>query len=171
MKHAIDTVGQWYLLEDTQERFQVIEGDELSGTIRIQWFDGNLDEIELETWRALSPVPVDPPDDWTGPLDLEASALEEWADEAQDSAQLLRTIANPGRTSCGRKKSVWMQSRRQRIGKHQTGDRGVRHCAVIRLAEQSASTASDRVVRWQTWRRVRRPDRLQRTRAANWLSI
>jgi len=95
MKHAIDTVGQWYLLEDTQERFQVIEGDELSGTIRIQWFDGNLDEIELETWRALSPVPVDPPDDWTGPLDLEASALEEWADEAQDSAQLLRDDREP----------------------------------------------------------------------------
>ena len=51
MKHAIDTVGQWFLLEDTRERFQVIEEDELSGTIRVQWFDGSLDEIELETWR------------------------------------------------------------------------------------------------------------------------
>ena len=95
MKHAIDTVGQWFLLEDTRERFQVIEEDELSGTIRVQWFDGSLDEIELETWRALAPVPVDAPKDWTGPLDLEASDLDEWADEVQDSAELFRDDREP----------------------------------------------------------------------------
>jgi hypothetical protein len=52
MKHAIYTVGHWYLREDTQEMLQVIDDDEQSGTIRVQLFDGSLDEIEPETWRA-----------------------------------------------------------------------------------------------------------------------
>ena len=95
MKHAIDTVGQWFLFEHTLDRFQVIEEDEVSGTIQIQWFDGSLDEIDLETWRALSPVAVDPPEDWTGPLDLEAADLGEYTDEAQDSAEPFRNDREP----------------------------------------------------------------------------
>jgi hypothetical protein len=85
MKYNGHTSGQWYLREDTQEMFQVIDDDEQSGTIRVQLFDGSLDEIEAESWRALSPVPVAPPDDWTGPLDLETSDFEEWAEEERDS--------------------------------------------------------------------------------------
>jgi hypothetical protein len=84
MKHAIYTVGHWYLREDTQEMLQVIDDDEQSGTIRVQLFDGSLDEIEPETWRALSPVPVAPPEDWTGPLDLETADFEEWTDEERE---------------------------------------------------------------------------------------
>jgi hypothetical protein len=85
MKNDGHTLGQWYLREDTQEMFQVIDDDEQSGTIRVQLFDGSLDEIEPESWRALSPVPVAPPEDWTGPLDLETADFEEWTDEERDS--------------------------------------------------------------------------------------
>jgi hypothetical protein len=86
MKYDGHTLGQWYLREDTQEMFQVIDDDEQSGTIRVQLFDGSLDEIEAEIWRALSPVPVAPPEDWTGPLDLETADFEEWTDEERDQS-------------------------------------------------------------------------------------
>ena len=33
---------------------------------------------------ALSPVPVAPPEDWTGPLDLETADFEEWTDEERE---------------------------------------------------------------------------------------
>lgn len=84
MKYDGHSLDQWYLREDTQEMFQVIEDDEQSGTIRVQLFDGSLDEIEPEAWRALSPVPIAPPEDWTGPLDLETADFEEWVDEERD---------------------------------------------------------------------------------------
>lgn len=69
MKRAMNAVGQWYRRPDTEELFQVIDWEEPSGTVRIQMFDGNLDELEEDTWRVLSPEPVEPPEDWTGPLD------------------------------------------------------------------------------------------------------
>lgn len=69
MKREITAVGQWYLRPDTQDLFQVIDCDERSGAIRIQMFDGSLDEIDEDTWRAWSAEAVAPPEDWTGPLD------------------------------------------------------------------------------------------------------
>ena len=62
-------VGQWYLRRDLHEIFQVTGYDERSGTIEIPTFDGDLDEIEEENWRALPLVPVEAPKDWSGSLD------------------------------------------------------------------------------------------------------
>jgi hypothetical protein len=82
MKREMISVGQWYLRPDTQETFQVVDCDDQSGTVRIQMFDGSLDEIEEDAWRALSPEPVEQPEDWTGPLDnLDTDDLEEFGAE------------------------------------------------------------------------------------------
>jgi hypothetical protein len=62
-------VGQWYTREDKGEIFQVTEYDERSRTIGIQTFDGDLDEIGAEEWQALPLALVEPPEDWTGPVD------------------------------------------------------------------------------------------------------
>jgi hypothetical protein len=73
-----DLVGQWYLRRDLREIFQVTGYDERSGTVEIQTFDGGLDEIDEETWQSLRLTPVDPPKDWTGPLDsMEAEGAED----------------------------------------------------------------------------------------------
>lgn len=69
MRHEMIEAGQWYRRPDTQDLFQVIDWDDEAGSARIQMFDGSLDEIDDDTWRALSPEGVEPPDDWTGPLD------------------------------------------------------------------------------------------------------
>jgi len=79
MKREVDSVGQWYLRPDTHETFHLIDWDDHSGTARVQMCDGSLDEIDEDTWRSLSPEPVDAPADWTGPLDsLETSDLDEF---------------------------------------------------------------------------------------------
>jgi hypothetical protein len=62
-------VGQWYLHRDKGEIFQVIGRDEEARTIEIQTFDGDLDEIDEETWRVLPLGLAEPPEDWTGPVD------------------------------------------------------------------------------------------------------
>jgi hypothetical protein len=82
------SVGQWYLRPDTREMFQVVDCDDGSGTVRIQMFDGSLDEIERDTWRALSAEPVEPPEDWTGPLDnLQTDDLEEFGADTDAQSQ------------------------------------------------------------------------------------
>jgi hypothetical protein len=83
MKREMIPAGQWYLRRDTQELFQVIDGDDRSGAVRIQMFDGSLDELEQDIWLALSPEPVEPPEDWTGPLDnFQTDDFEEFEYEA-----------------------------------------------------------------------------------------
>jgi hypothetical protein len=63
------TVGHWYNRLEKGQLFQVVALDEQSGTIEIQEFDGDLDEIDLEEWRQMSIESAAPPEDWTGPVD------------------------------------------------------------------------------------------------------
>jgi hypothetical protein len=62
-------IGQWYLRWDKGEIFQVTGRDEGSGTIEMQSFDGELDEIDAESWATLPLGLTEPPEDWTGPID------------------------------------------------------------------------------------------------------
>lgn len=62
-------IGQWYTRWDKGEMFQVIGYDEGSRSIEVQTFDGDLDEIDLETWATLPLALTEPPEDWTGPVD------------------------------------------------------------------------------------------------------
>jgi hypothetical protein len=62
-------VGNWYAHRDKGALFQVVALDEDAGTIEIQEFDGGLDELDLDEWRALSVYGAAQPEDWGGPLD------------------------------------------------------------------------------------------------------
>ena len=62
-------VGHWYNHLDKGDLFQVVAVDDQSGTIEIQEFDGDLDEIDLEEWRQMDIEAAEPPEDWTGPVD------------------------------------------------------------------------------------------------------
>ncbi len=62
-------IGQWYTRWDKGEIFQVVGYDQRSRAIEIQTFDGDLDEIDLETWVTLPLAFAEPPEDWTGPVD------------------------------------------------------------------------------------------------------
>jgi len=43
--------------------------DEASSTIEIQTFEGDLDEIDEDTWKELPLDLAEAPEDWTGPVD------------------------------------------------------------------------------------------------------
>jgi len=62
-------IGQWYRHLDKGESFRVIGYDERTGTAEIQNFDGDLDEVDLESWDELRVASIAPPEDWTGPVD------------------------------------------------------------------------------------------------------
>ena len=46
-------IGSWYDPLDKGALFQVVAIDEESGTIEIQEFDGNLDELDLAEWHQI----------------------------------------------------------------------------------------------------------------------
>ncbi len=62
-------VGNWYSHRDKGELFQVVALDDDAGTIEIQEFDGGLDEVDLDEWRALAVESAAQPEDWSGPVD------------------------------------------------------------------------------------------------------
>lgn len=88
------SVTQWYRHLDKGQEFQVTALDEDAGMVELQHFDGDLEEIELEEWYALELEPIEPPEDWTGPVDnLERDDLgytetdmtsEDWAEPLRE---------------------------------------------------------------------------------------
>lgn len=62
-------VGEWYRHLDKGEPFRVVGLDEDEGTIEMQYFDGDVDVIDRESWGTLPLVRAEQPEDWTGPVD------------------------------------------------------------------------------------------------------
>lgn len=62
-------VGNWYKDIDSDQTFEVVAVDEDEGTIEIQHFDGDVEELDLDTWYEMELEFIEPPEDWTGPYD------------------------------------------------------------------------------------------------------
>jgi len=67
-------VGNWYLHRDKGQMFKIIDIDRDSGAIEIQYFDGDLEEIDGDAWDDMDLEIAEPPEDETGPLDDAAPA-------------------------------------------------------------------------------------------------
>ncbi|NIP72654.1 MAG: hypothetical protein GWO16_06300 [Gammaproteobacteria bacterium] len=70
MSSFFPTVGDWYRHE-TGGTFEVVALDEDEGCVEIQYFDGSVEELDLDAWEELDIQPVEPPEDWSGSLDIE----------------------------------------------------------------------------------------------------
>jgi len=62
-------ISQWYRHRDKGQQFYVTALDEEAGTVETQHFDGDLEEMDFDDWRQLSIEAIEPPEDWTGPVD------------------------------------------------------------------------------------------------------
>lgn len=79
-------VGNWYEHLDKGQLFRVIAIDELNETVEIQYFDGDLEELDLDDWLELDIEPAEEPEDWSGPVDaLESEPLDN-DDEADNES-------------------------------------------------------------------------------------
>ena len=61
--------GNWYRHLDREQDFMVVDVNEKEGTVDIQYFDGDIEELEMEEWEEMDLEEIEPPEDWTGPLD------------------------------------------------------------------------------------------------------
>lgn len=74
-------VGQWYEDVDESESFRVLSVDEDAELIEIEYLDGEVEEIDLETWHELDLDKTAEPEGWA------ASQEEHAKDDKVDKAE------------------------------------------------------------------------------------
>ncbi len=63
-------IGHWYR-RSNGTLFEVVALDEEDGTVELQFFDGTIDDVDLETWPSLLIETVSAPEDWSGSVDMD----------------------------------------------------------------------------------------------------
>jgi hypothetical protein len=76
MAASVPVVGAWFKTAEG-ELFEVVAWDPSDGVVEVQYFDGTVDEYDLESWSELEPRNAEPPEDWTGSLDLDRMELDD----------------------------------------------------------------------------------------------
>jgi hypothetical protein len=70
------SIGDWYRLRGGA-LFEVVAFDDDDGTIEIQYFDGTVEEMDVEDWEAQwedgTLEAAEAPEDWSGSVDVEAT--------------------------------------------------------------------------------------------------
>lgn len=62
-------VGDWYRNLQDELAFEIVAIDEDMGTVGIQYYEGEVEELDLDTWYDLELESIPPPEDWSGPFD------------------------------------------------------------------------------------------------------
>lgn len=70
MATAFPAIGTWFR-RPNGTLLEVVAIDEEDMTIEVQWFDGTLDEIDLDAWSDQLLVEVPAPEDWSGSVDMD----------------------------------------------------------------------------------------------------
>ena len=90
-------IGDWYRLNGGA-LFEVVARDDDDGTVEIQYFDGTVEEMDIEDWEAQwdegALESAEAPEDWSGSVDVENSDNEvrgNGADSLNDDRELRAT--------------------------------------------------------------------------------
>ena len=75
-------VGQWYENIDENDSFRVLSLDEDAELIEIEYLDGDIEEIDVDTWAEFDLEKIEQPEGWSG-ADITKKADEE-EDEDED---------------------------------------------------------------------------------------
>jgi hypothetical protein len=75
--------SQWYENVEEEESFRVLSVDEDSELIEIEYLDGDIEEIDLETWHEMDLERIEEPEGWSESDDEDADEDEE-EDEEDD---------------------------------------------------------------------------------------
>jgi len=85
------SVGSWYRLEGG-ETFEIVAIDDDEGTIEVQYFDGTVEEMDSDDWELLCEerrlAATDPPEDWSGSVDVEPDEEKTRSDPYGDERDL-----------------------------------------------------------------------------------
>lgn len=78
-------VGHWYQDLDAGYQFEVLSIDDVSGMIETQYFEGELGELEKESWYKLNLRPIELPEDWSHSYGYDDRETLQFGEEENDS--------------------------------------------------------------------------------------
>lgn len=77
--------GQWYENLEEEESFRVLSVDEDSELVEIEYLDGDIEEIDLETWHEMDLDRIEEPEGWSESDDEdEAEDEEDWEEDEDE---------------------------------------------------------------------------------------
>jgi len=79
--------GQWYENLEEEESFRVLSVDEDSELLEIEYLDGDIEEIDLETWHEMDLERIEEPEGWSESDDEDEAEDEEDWDEEEDEEE------------------------------------------------------------------------------------
>jgi hypothetical protein len=71
--------GQWYENIEEEEQFRVLTVDEDSELVEIEYLDGDIEEMDIETWHEMDLERIQQPEGWSESDDEDDD--EDWDDE------------------------------------------------------------------------------------------
>lgn len=69
MKTSKIRIGSWFKTNNG-DKFEVVAHDLDEGVVGVQFYDGTVEEYDLDDLEELEVKPIAPPEDWSGPYDL-----------------------------------------------------------------------------------------------------
>jgi hypothetical protein len=78
------TKGKWYRDLDEDESFLVLSVDEDDELVEIQHVDGDVEEIDLDTWHELDLEPTEEPEGWTGSDEDDDDDDDDWDEDDEE---------------------------------------------------------------------------------------
>lgn len=70
MNQLIPIVDQWYQDSRSGSLFEIVAIDR--GTIQVQYEDGEIADIDVESWQELQLLDAAAPEDWRSPFELDS---------------------------------------------------------------------------------------------------
>ncbi len=79
--------GQWYENLEEEESFRVLSVDEDSELVEIEYLDGDVEEIDLETWHEMDLERTEEPEGWAASAKQEEDEEEEEEEEEEEDEE------------------------------------------------------------------------------------
>jgi hypothetical protein len=77
--------GQWYENLEEEEQFRVLTVDEDSELIEIEYLDGDIEELDVESWHEMDLEKIDEPEGWSeSEEDDDEDEDDDWDDDDED---------------------------------------------------------------------------------------
>jgi hypothetical protein len=81
--------GKWYENKEEDETFRVLSVDEDDELVEIEYLDGEIEELDLDTWHELDLELTEEPEGWSDDADADEEEEEEdFDDEDEDDDDL-----------------------------------------------------------------------------------
>jgi hypothetical protein len=76
--------GKWYENKEEEETFRVLSMDEDNELVEIEYLDGEIEELDLDTWHELDLEPTEEPEGWSDEADDDEEEDDDFDDDEDE---------------------------------------------------------------------------------------